>query len=195
MTWDVYLWKSTILAVVITFMIGMFTSGVNSLNAYIAGYSLLIITILGILIQLIKTPVTNKEGNSMLIVIWNILLQGGPFFIILAIIGMMLYLLISYKNPIMNNQVSNSFNTFSNITLLFIFILVYFIYSQVMCDGAACGGDSGKIDKVTNSILYLISVFAVLSTAIVYTILTFYRTDGFQMLKKNSENVEFNYLL
>lgn len=195
MTWDVYLWKSTIFAVVITFMIGMFTTGVNSLNASIAGYSLLIITILGILIQLVRKPVSNKEGNSMLMVTWNILLQGGPFFIILAIIGMMLYLLISYKKPIINNQVSNSFNTFSNITLFLIIILIYFIYSQVMCDGPDCGGDSGKVDKVTNSLLYLIAVFAMLSTAIVYTILTFYRTDGFQLLKKNSENVEFNYLL
>ena len=38
MTWDVYLWKSTIIAAIITFLIGMFTTGVNSLNASIAGY-------------------------------------------------------------------------------------------------------------------------------------------------------------
>jgi hypothetical protein len=48
MTWDVYLWKSTIIAAVITFIIYMYTTGINSLNAAIAGYSLLIITILGI---------------------------------------------------------------------------------------------------------------------------------------------------
>ena len=193
MTWDIYLWKSTIIAAVITFIIGMYTTGINSLNASIAGYSLLIITILGFLIQLIRTPVSNKEGNSTLKTVINILTQTGPFFIILAIIGFMLYLLISYKNPIINNQVSTSFNTFSNITLFLILILIYFIYNNVMCDGVDC--DSGKTGKMNNSIMYLLSILTIVSTGIVYTILTFYRTDGFQGLKKNSEQIQFNYLL
>ena len=98
MTWDVYLWKSTIIAAVITFIIGMFTTGVNSLNASIAGYSLLIITIMGICIQLIRKPITNEEGVSTLKMVWNILMLTGPFFIILGIIGLMLYLFISNNN-------------------------------------------------------------------------------------------------
>jgi hypothetical protein len=191
MTWDVYLWKSIIIAAVITFMIYMFTSGVNSLNAAIAGYSLLIITIMGILIQLIRKPITNQEGVSTLKMIWNILILTGPFFIILSIIGLMLYLIISNKNPIINNEVSQSFNTFSNITLFLIFILIYFIYNNVMCDGPQCS-DTGKLN---NSIMYLLSIITIASTGIVYTILTFYRTDGFQVLNKDSEKIQFNYLL
>jgi hypothetical protein len=193
MTWDVYLWKSTIIAAIITFLIGMFTTGVNSLNASIAGYSLLIITIMGISIQLIRTPISNKDGDSTLKMIWNILMQTGPFFIILGIIGLMLYLLVANKNPIIKNEVSQSFNTFSNITLFLILILIYFIYNNVMCDGVDC--DSGKTGKMNNSIMYLLSILTIVSTGIVYTILTFYRTDGFQGLKKNSEQIQFNYLL
>jgi magnesium-transporting ATPase (P-type) len=192
MTWDVYLWKSTIIAAVITFIIGMFTTGVNSLNASIAGYSLLIITIMGICIQLIRKPITNEEGVSTLKMVWNILMLTGPFFIILGIIGLMLYLFVSNKNPIINNEVSQSFYTFSNITLFLILILIYFIYNNVMCDGADCNGKTGKLN---NSIMYLLSILTVVSTGIVYTILTFYRTDGFQVLKNNSEKMQFNYLL
>ena len=195
MTWDVYLWKSTIIAAVITFIIGMYTTGINSLNASIAGYSLLIITILGFLIQLIRTPVSNKEGISTFKMVINILTQTGPFFIILAIIGLMLYLLISNKNPIIKNEVSTSFNTFSNITLFLILILIYFIYSNVMCDGPECGGNTGKIGKVSNSVLFLLSIITMISTGIVYVILTYYRTDGFQGLKKDSGKIQFNYLL
>ena len=125
----------------------------------------------------------------------NILTLTGPFFIILAIIGFMLYLLISYKNPIINNQVSQSFNTFSNITLFLIFILIYFIYSQVECDGAECGGDTGKIGKVSNSVLFLLSLLTMISSGIVYIILVYYRTDGFQVLNKDSGKIQFNYLL
>jgi hypothetical protein len=194
MTWDVYLWKSTITATVITFIIYMFTTGVNSLNASIAGYSLLIITILGIMIQLIRKPITNQEGTSTFKMIMNILMLTGPFFIVLAIIGFMLYLLIRYKNPIINNRVSQSFNTFSNITIFLIFIQVYFIYSEVMCDGPVCG-DTGKIGKVSNSVLFLLSLLTMISTGIVYIILVYYRTDGFQVLKNSSEKMQFNYLL
>ena len=189
MTWDVYLWKSTIIAAVITFIIYMYTTGVNSLNAAIAGYSLLIITILGILIQLIKTPISNREGTSTINTVMNILTLTGPFFIILAIIGVMLYLLVSYKNPIIKNQVSSSFNTFSNITLILILIIIYFIYNQVV------GDDSGKIGKVSNSFLFGLSFLASVSTLILYIILVYYRTDGFQVLNKDSEKMQFNYLL
>jgi hypothetical protein len=195
MTWDVYLWKSTITATVITYIIYMFTSGVNSLNASIAGYSLLIITILGIMIQLIRKPITNQEDTSTFKMIINILMLTGPFFIVLAIIGFMLYLLISYKNPIINNQVSQSFNTFSNITSFLIFIIVYYIYNQVMCDGPECGGDASKLGNVSNSVLFLLSLLTMISSAIVYIILVYYRTDGFQVLKNNSEKIQFNYLL
>ena len=193
MTWDVYLWKSTIIAAVITFIIYMYTTGINSLNAAIAGYSLLIITILGILIQLIRTPV--KEGNSTLKTVINILIQTGPFFIILAIIGVMLYLLVKYKKPIINSEVSPSFNTFSNITLFLILILIYFVYNNVMCDGPQCGNDTGKIEKVSNNILFFLSLLTMISTGVVYIILVFYRTDGFQVLKNDSEKMQFNYLL
>ena len=193
MTWDVYLWKSIIIAAVITFIIYMFTTGVNSLNASIAGYSLLIITILGIMIQLIRKPVTNQEGTSTLKMVMNILTLIGPFFIILAIIGFMLYLLISYKNPIINNQVSQSFKSFSNLTVFLIIITIYFIYNNIMCDGPQCG--DSKSGNLNNCIMYLLSIITIASTGIVYTILTFYRTDGFQKMKNNSEKIQFNYLL
>lgn len=193
MSWNGYLFKSAIIASVITFIIGMYTTGINSLNASIAGYSLLIITILGIMIQLIRRPISDNQGTSTLKMVMNILILTGPFFIVLAIIGFMLYLLISYKNPIINNQVSQSFNTFSNITLFLILVIIYFIYSQVACDGTECG--DGKVEKVSNNVLFLLSLLTMISTGIVYIILVYYRTDGFQVLKNNSEKLQFNYLL
>ena len=36
MSWDTYVWKSTIIVSIITFIICMYTNGVNSLNASIA---------------------------------------------------------------------------------------------------------------------------------------------------------------
>ena len=167
----------------------MYTTGINSLNAAIAGYSLLIITILGILIQLIKTPISNSEGISTLKMVMNILTQTGPFFIILAVIGLMLYLLVRYKNPIIKNQVSSSFKSFSNLTLFLILVIIYFIYNQAM------GDNTGKIGKVSNSFLFLLSLITMIFAGTVYIILVFYTTDGFQVLNKDSEKIQFNYLL
>ena len=64
-----------------------------------------------------------------------------------------------------------------------------------MCDGPECGGDTGKIGKVSNSVLFLLSFITMISTGIVYVILTYYTTDGFQVLNKDSEKIQFNYLL
>ena len=96
---------------------------------------------------------------------------------------------------LVNNKVSPSFNTFSNITLFLILILIYFVYNNVMCDGPQCGDDTGKIEKVSNNILFFLSLLTMISTGVVYIILVFYRTDGFQVLNKDSEKIQFNYLL
>ena len=60
-----------------------------------------------------------------------------------------------------------------------------------MCDGPQCG----KMGGLTNSMLFLLSTITAISTLIVYVILVYYRTDGFQGLKNNSEKIQFNYLL
>jgi len=119
----------------------------------------------------------------------NILTQTGPFFIILAVIGLMLYLLVRYKNPIIKNQVSSSFKSFSNLTLFLILVIIYFIYNQAM------GDNTGKIGKVSNSFLFLLSLITMIFAGTVYIILVFYTTDGFQVLNKDSEKIQFNYLL
>jgi hypothetical protein len=64
-----------------------------------------------------------------------------------------------------------------------------------MCDGPECGGDASKLGNVSNSVLFLLSLLTMISSAIVYIILVYYRTDGFQVLKNNSEKIQFNYLL
>jgi hypothetical protein len=64
-----------------------------------------------------------------------------------------------------------------------------------MCDGPQCGNDTGKIDKVSNSVLFLLSLITVASSGIIYVILVYYRTDGFQVLNTDSGKMQFNYLL
>jgi len=199
-------WKSTIIASIITFIISMFTEGKNSQNALIAVYSLLLISITLIVVQLITSPISKKDQFQK----WwqlplTILRQTGPFLIIVAIIGFMLYLIVKYKNQIIENHVPQSFYSFSNITMCLIFLQMYIIYNYITCindntcyDDTKYYDDSGKIGKVTVGALYLLGVLMMISTGIVYTILTYFKTDGFQVLKgiqQNAEKMQFNYLL
>ena len=199
-------WRSTIFASMITFLIYMFTEGKTSYNALLSVYSLLIITIMLIVVGLMVSPIYKKTNTtSNLSLTWTIIRQTGPFLLILAIIGFMLYLLVAYKNQITNNLVPPSFYSFSNITTTLIFLEMYIIYNYITCigdgncyDDTKYYEDSGKIGKVTIGILYLLGVLMLVSTSIVYTILHYFKTDGFQLLKdiqQNADKIQFNYLL
>jgi uncharacterized membrane protein len=43
--------------------------------------------------------------------------------------------------------------------------------------------ESGKISKILSSLLYLLGVLSLYSTMIIYIILKYFRTDGFQGLQ------------
>ena len=104
--WYSSVYKAFIFAGIIAFIIGGFTESTTSLGAYIAGYSVLILGISMILIILFS-----KVNNDP----FKILYSSGPFILILAIISFVLYLLVNYKDKIMEGQVAPGYNSFSNI--------------------------------------------------------------------------------
>lgn len=85
--------------------------------------------------------------------------------------------MIFYKNKIINEQVSNSYYSFSNVTIILILLQLYIIYSNISTDKFI---SSGKLSKVTSSIIYLINVLTIISSIILFTILKYYTTDGFR---------------
>jgi uncharacterized membrane protein len=111
--------------------------------------------------------------------ILTILITLGPFLLMLAVIGFILYLIIFYKEPIIDNHVSKNYYTFSNITIILLLIQLYIIYQNINTKEFDI---SGKISKVTSSLIYLIGVLTSFSAMIIYIILKYFRTDGFQML-------------
>ena len=80
---------------------------------------------------------------------------------------------------IIDNRVSGGYYSFSNITALLIFVQLYIIYTNVFSDKFQ---NTGKIDKVTSSLIYLLGVLSSMSTAVLYIILKYYTTDGFTTL-------------
>jgi hypothetical protein len=174
--WYASVYKGFIVAGLVSFIVGFFTQGITSLNSYIAGYSILILAIAMMLIIIFNNILKVTEASSTLQTITSILMSSGPFLLMLAVISLVLYLIVKYKNNIIENHVSNGYYSFSNITALLIFIQLYVIYTNIFTDKFQ---NTGKIEKVTSSIIYLLGVLTSMTVAILYIILKYYTTDGF----------------
>jgi hypothetical protein len=174
--WYANVYKGFIIAGLVSFIVGFFTQGITSLNSYIAGYSILILAIAMMLIIIFNNVNKVTEGSSTMQTILSIFMSSGPFLLMLAVISMIIYLIVKYKSKIVQNHISSGYYSFSNITALLIFIQLYFIYTNVLTDKFQ---NTGKIDKVTSSIIYLLGVLSSMTVIIIYTILQYYTTDGF----------------
>jgi hypothetical protein len=177
--WYSAIYKAFIITSIITFIIGFFSEGKVSLGSYIAGYSVLILGIMMILLILFNSIMKITEGQSTTQILYTILLTTGPFILMLGVIAFILYLMINYKSIILENHVSNGYHSFSNITVILILIQLYIVYTNISSDSFE---SSGKMSKVTSSMIYLLGILSAISSIILFTILKYFTTDGFSTL-------------
>lgn len=174
--WYSSIYKACIFASLVSFIIGFFTESKASLGAYIAGYSVLTLGIMMILIILFNNVLRVTSNGSTFQILSAILMTSGPFLLIFAIISFILYLLINYRDKIIDGHVTPSYNSFSNIIVLLLLLQVYLVYTNISTDNFE---SSGKISKVTSSFIYLLGVLTAICSIILSTILKYYSTDGF----------------
>jgi len=178
--WYVNIFKALISGTIISFIISVFTSGATSYNSSIAGFSILILSIMMILTMIItkvlKTTSSNNGSTTQLMI--TILSQLGPFLLMLLIISFILYLTVTYKTPILENHISPNYHTFSNITIILILVQLSIVYTNIFTKEFI---SSGKLQPMTSSMLYAVGILSVASTIIIYIILKYFRTDGFQV--------------
>jgi hypothetical protein len=170
--WYSGVYKAFITASVIAFIISTFFTGKVAYGAELAGYSSLIIGVMLILVILFKNLF---GGNSDASSITNVLMTTGPFILMLGVIGFVLYLMIVYKEAIIDGHVSPSYHSFSNIAIILFLIQVYVVYSSLSSDKFTA---TGKMSKVTAGIVYLFGILTLMCSLILYTILKYFRTDG-----------------
>jgi len=176
--WYTSIYKAFIMASVIAFIISFFSSGEVSLGASLAGYSVLILGIMMILIILFQNILKNNANQSLFQLLYSIFMATGPFLLILAVIGFILYLIISYKNLIIDEHVSKNYYTFSNIAIVLLLLQLYIVYTNITTERFEA---TGKMSKLTSSLVYLLGVLTSMCTLILYTILKYYTTDGFKV--------------
>ena len=174
--WYTSIYKALILASVISFLISFFSTGETSLGASLAGYSVLILGIMMILLILFQNILKITQSQSTFQILYSIFINTGPFLLILGVIAFILYLIIFYKDIIIANHVSKSYYTFSNIAIILLLLQLYIVYTNISSDKFET---TGKLSKVTSSLIYLLGVLTSMCSLILFTILKYYTTDGF----------------
>jgi hypothetical protein len=174
--WYSTIYKACIYASLVSFILGLFTSEMTSLGAYLAGYSVLILGIMMILIVMFSNVLKTTVNDSTTQIMYSIFMTAGPFILILGIISFVLYSLIQYKENIINGHTAPGYNSFSNIIIILLMLQLYIVISNINTDKFQ---STGKMSKVTTSIIYLLGVLTAISSIILYTILKYYSTDGF----------------
>jgi hypothetical protein len=97
----------------------------------------------------------------------------------MAVVGSLLYFSIKYHQIITDGHVSSGFSVFNNITNVLLIIQLCILYSAISSDTFEEKG----ISNVTSSGVLLISVLSGISANIVRTILKYFTTDGFNVLR------------
>jgi glucan phosphoethanolaminetransferase (alkaline phosphatase superfamily) len=116
--WYSGIYKAFILASAVSFFISFFTTGTNSYGSILTGYSTLILGIIMILILLFNNIFRVSQNTTQ--TLSALLMTTGPFLLILGVIGFILYLVITYKNIIVEGHVATSYYTFTKISVILI---------------------------------------------------------------------------
>ena len=175
--WYSGIYKSLIIASVISFIIYFFSVGNISLGALISGYSVLTLSIFMILYIILFNLLQVTQNKGFFQTLLTMTTACGPFLLMLFVIGFVLYLVIKYKNRILTGHVSNSYTTFSNITIIMILLQVYLVYNSITTDKFE---STRQLSKITTSLLYLYGVISVISSITLFSILNNFSADGFQ---------------
>jgi len=175
--WYTMIYSALILVSIILFFVTFFTSGVSKIACSITAYSCMATSILMILgFSLYNLNIISDEANySNYNYFLNLLMVSGPFILLLGIIGFSLYLLIVYQNRISNGHVANEYTSFSTISIILTLLEIYIFYEAMSSKQFIT---TGKLPKLSYSIMYLIGVINVVSVMIMAIILKYFITDG-----------------
>ena len=170
------IYKALINTAVIAFLIGLFTKGTLSINCYQSGYAVFAVSIMLILVKILNNLQSKKDNTtSMSTIVLNLI----PFIIILSVVISLLYFNVIYRDIIIKEHVSSGFNIFSNIIIILLLIQMYIIYTAV----SSKNFEEKGIPSVTSGTILLLAVLTAISTNIIRTILKYFTTDGFNILK------------
>lgn len=144
----------------------------SSTQTSIAGYTILVVSVLLITTFLYNQIATTARGLSFLL---TVLSNLGPFVLILGILIFSLYLTVTYMNEIQQQNISNQYYTFSGLSTIFILVQILFIVYGMQTPQFQ---QRKLLPGIYTNLSYLFGVVNVYLLVTVQTILKNYVTDG-----------------
>ena len=83
--------------------------------------------------------------------------------------------MVVFRDKILSGQVSPSYMTFNNMSTVLIMVQTMILFNGVTNKTYK---QTGKVSKITSSLLYLVSLMNVICLYIIYIVLNYYITDG-----------------
>jgi hypothetical protein len=158
--WYLSVCKALLIVGKISFIISFGTSGATSYGAELSGYSSITLAIMLILLMLFKY----KNIMAILAFLW-----------LLAVIGFILFSVLTHKNQIINGHVPTYYSTFIEVSMILIVIQTLVIYSSIFTEKFK---QSGFISPINIYSSYLLSSLTMMCSIIIYIMLKYYTTDG-----------------
>jgi len=169
--------KAFVFAASISFIIGILLNSPNSTDAYISGYSITLLATLLILINAFSYIFREtSSGSGIMNLIYAIFMSIGPFGFMIALLGLVIYVITKNRALIINEDVPSNYIWYNESIVLLVMIQLLVIYTGVSSDKF---DESGQISSLFASMLYLSSVLMLISYITLQSILTNYTTDGF----------------
>jgi len=98
---------------------------------------------------------------------------SGHFVLLFGVIAFVLFALATYKQTIVQGHVSPSYTSFSNLVVILLMVQLYMVVQHL----------NKPMSRVTTSVMYLLGTLTGICAALMYIVLKYYSTDGFQCLQ------------
>jgi len=167
---------SLIIVGLILAFVSMMLKNASSIPVTITSYSCLAV---GILLVMSTLLYGKRESMTWTQLFTFFKVNLGPFLLILALIGYLLYLTIYYKNLISSGHISDSYYTFNTISLLLICLQVGILYTAMKKPSFE---STGSIPLTHSAFLYLLGTINFVFALTMGVILKYFTTDGFTSL-------------
>jgi hypothetical protein len=172
----IYAFYTFIYTSLILFIMSFFASSYTYIGSIVCADACLsvaiIIIMVDILYNLFNKSVERVTSQNML---FNAISSIGPFLFIFIILAFSVYYMVVFRDKILSGQVSPSYMTFNNMSTVLIMVQTMILFNGVTNKTYK---QTGKVSKITSSLLYLVSLMNVICLYIIYIVLNYYITDG-----------------
>ena len=173
--WYEAVYRSFLIVCIWIFIFSFGFTGETQFTCMITGYSLLIISILLIMVVILYNVAINIQNVSMFSALLSILMNTGPYILMLFTLFVIVYIQITYKNEIISGHVSQGYTSFNNILLVLFIVQIYILYSNMNSPNYQ---STGKLPRIISGLIYLIDILEIINVSILFVILKYFTTDG-----------------